>query len=202
MAYIGKNPTSVPLTSSDLADNIVTVDKLATTLDLSSNTVTLPSGVGGKVLQVVSVTKSDTFSNTGAAMVDVTGLSLSITPSSASNKVYLFANVSISANVRYLGFKFVRDTTDIGVGDAEGSRARITVSSHRNQSATNDDFVMHNSSATFLDSPSTTSAITYKIKAGTDYESSTLYINRPSQNPDGIYIHRGISTITAYEIAG
>jgi hypothetical protein len=58
MSYIGKTPTSVPLGTSDLADNIVTVDKLATTLDLSSNTITLPNGVGGKVLQVVSATDS------------------------------------------------------------------------------------------------------------------------------------------------
>jgi hypothetical protein len=53
LAYIGKTPTAVPIGTNDLADNIVTVSKLASTLDLSSNTITLPSGVGGKVLQVV-----------------------------------------------------------------------------------------------------------------------------------------------------
>ena len=56
MAFIGKVPTPVPLTSADITDGIISVAKLTSTLDLSSNTVTLPSGVGGKVLQVVGAT--------------------------------------------------------------------------------------------------------------------------------------------------
>ena len=60
MAFIGKVPTPVPLTSSDITDGIISVAKLTSTLDLSSNTVTLPSGVGGKVVvQATDIIKID-----------------------------------------------------------------------------------------------------------------------------------------------
>jgi hypothetical protein len=169
-----------------------------------SAVTTLPAAIAtGKVLQVVSATKSDTQSTSTATFVDVSGLSLSITPSSASNKIFLVLNINIDGSERYMGLKFVRGLTDIGIGDADGSRTRLTVSSMRNQSLTNDNYVMHNSSASFLDTPNTTSATTYKIQAGLHYGSAqTLYINRPDLDDNASYIPRGISTLTAYEIAG
>ena len=167
---------------------------------ITLNKLALPTG---SVLQVVSATKSDTQSASTAVFVDVTGLSLSITPSSTSNKIFLVCNINIDGQGRYFGLKFVRGSTDIGIGDADGSRTRLTVSSMRNQSASNDNYVMHNSSASFLDSPSTTSATTYKIQAGKHYSSaSDLYINRPAYDDNSSYITRGISTLTAYEIKG
>ena len=167
--------------------------------------ITLGANSGkGKVLQVVSATKSDTQVTSTATFVDVSGLSLSITPSSASNKIFLVLNINIDGSSRYFGLKFVRGSTDIGIGDADGIRTRLTVSSMRNSSATLDDYVMHNSSASFLDSPNTTSATTYKIQAGLHYGSAqTLYINRPNiDDSTATYVARGISTLTAYEIAG
>ena len=166
---------------------------------ITLNKLALPTG---SVLQVVSATKSDTQSASTAVFVDVTGLSLSITPSSASNKIFLVCNINIDGQGRYFGLKFVRGSTDIGIGDADGSRTRLTVSSMRNQSASNDNYVMHNSSASFLDSPNTSgSAVTYKIQAGLHYGSaSNLYINRPEYDDNSSYITRGISTLTAYEI--
>ena len=73
----------------------------------------------------------------------------------------------------------------------------------RNSSATLDNYIMHNSSASFLDTPNTTSATTYKIQAGKHYgTASNLYINRPEFDDNSSYITRGISTLTAYEIVG
>jgi len=161
---------------------------------------TLPTG---SVLQVVSATKTDTQVTSTATFVDVSGLSLSITPSSASNKIFLVVNINIDGLERYMGVRFVRDSTDIGIGDAEDDRTRLTVSSMRNHSPTGDNYVMHNSSASFLDTPNTTSATTYKIQAGLHYGTAqNLYINRPYTDDDATYITRGISTLTAYEIAG
>ena len=164
----------------------------------------LPAAIStGKVLQVVSVTKTDTQVTSTAVFVDVSGLSLSITPSSSSNKVFLVLNINIDGSERYMGVKFVRGSTDIGIGDADSNRTRLTISSMRNNSATADHYVMHNSSASFLDTPNTTSATTYKIQAGLHYgNAQTLYINRPNTDDDATYITRGISTLTAYEIAG
>ena len=166
--------------------------------------ITLGANSGkGKILQVVSATKTDTQSTSTTTFVDVSGLSLSITPSSASSKIFLVCNINIDGSERYMGVKFVRGSTDIGIGDADGSRTRLTVSSMRNHAPTGDHYVMHNSSASFLDSPNTTSATTYKIQAGLHYgNAQTLYINRPNTDDNSSYIARGISTLTAYEIAG
>ena len=62
-----------------------------------SNVTTLPAGVGGKVLQVVQVTKQDsqTFNLITGTLSDITGMSASITPSSSSNKVLVMFTVHI-----------------------------------------------------------------------------------------------------------
>jgi hypothetical protein len=181
----------------------VTAAKLASTLDLTGKTVTLPAGVGGKVLQVVSTTKTDTFSYTGSTFTDVTGLSVSITPTSTSSTIYIIANISITGSVRYTAFRFMRDSTAIGIGASSGNRPRVTASSMRNQDATNDQYIAHNSSASFIDSPNTTSATTYKIQiANTHDVDGVSYINRTSDDTNATYSHRTISTITVMEIAG
>jgi len=176
------------------------------TIKLANGNSATASGLGidigstGKIGQVVSVTKTDTFTYSGTGLVDVTGLSLTITPSATSSKIYLVANINIDGSSRYTAFKFVRGSTDIGIGDASGNRSRITVSSARNNNTSMDNYIMHNSSASFLDSPNTTSSTVFKIQAGNTYENQTLYINRPAYDDDNTYIHRGISTITAMEV--
>ena len=88
MAYIGASPADRPIQTSDIEDNAISVAKLASTLDLSSNTVTLPSGVGGKIVQAAySVNTTEVTTSSGTNIT-----SLSFTPTSASNKVILFAN--------------------------------------------------------------------------------------------------------------
>ena len=93
MGYIGKVPTAVPITTSDLADGIVSVAKLSSTLDLSSNTVTLPSNVGGitqgKVLQVVNTSINATSSGNAGAEAMIANYFAQITPSATSSKVLI-----------------------------------------------------------------------------------------------------------------
>ena len=180
----------------------LTVDNLNT----SAITATSLTGVStGKVLQVVTATKTDTFtlSSSDGTFTDVTGLSVSITPTSTSSKIFITTNVNISANNRYAALRIVRDSTAIGIGDADGSRTRVAVSSHRNSSATNDHHIMHNSSTSFLDSPNTTSATTYKIQIADTYAAGgyTVYINRGNTDADADYGHRGASTITVMEVS-
>jgi hypothetical protein len=74
-------------------------------ITLGANAITaLPSGVGGKVLQVVQTVKSDTFSSSSATFVDITGLSASITPSSASNKILVMVSLNIGSNDELLPY--------------------------------------------------------------------------------------------------
>ena len=144
----------------------------------------------GKVLQVVSTTKTDGFSTTSSSLVDITGLSATITPTNTSSKIMVFssfiaANSSESADA----FQLVRDSTNIGVS-TDGAVANQT--SVYGSGATNN---VYSASIMFLDNPSTTSSTTYKVQARRN--SGTLYIGR---NASGNY--GGISTITVYEIAG
>ena len=207
MGYIGTKPSAVPLTSADITDGIITSAKIAngaivgddinSTFNLTGKTVTLPAGVGGKVLQVVSTTKSDTFSSSAInAFTDITGLSVSITPSSASNKILIIAIVQ-AHNVNTNGYlRLVRGATAIGVGDTAGDRSSVSGSNMTNAVAS---FIGTNAFQ-FLDSPATTSSTTYKIQFITD--GATTLINRSSIDTNFLYIGRSQSTITVMEIAG
>ena len=203
--YIGRavgtiNPASGSVGVGELS---ATGTKDSTTFLRGDNSFVAPSF--GKILQVVSATKTDTFtlSSSDGTFTDVTGLSVSITPTSTSSKIFITANVNISGSNRYGALRFVRDSTAIGIGDAASSRTRVAVSSHRNESATNDHHIMHNSSTSFLDSPNTTSATTYKIQIANTYAAGgyTVYINRGSTDSDANYAHRGASTITVMEVS-
>jgi hypothetical protein len=177
-------------------DGVVTAADLASTLDLTGKTVTLPAGVGGKVLQVVSTTKTDTFSTTSTSLVDVTGLSVSITPSSASNKILVF--MQLTGNGTNLQFsQLVRNSTAIYKGNDAGSRVGVTFGSLfygvGGQSSSS-------GAAIFLDSPSTTSATTYKVQIRT--QQGTMYINRSIDDTDSFIAgQRTPSSITVMEIA-
>jgi len=155
----------------------------------------------GHILQVLSATKTDTFTTTSTSFVDVTGLSVSITPSSTSSKILVLADVFLS-NAGSTGrtyIKAMRDSTSIAVGDA--ASARELCSSYfygtTNETAGYD---AEKSAFTYLDSPSSTSALTYKIQIKA--RSVTATLNRNGQDGDGDYSPRTASTITVMEVQG
>jgi hypothetical protein len=194
MPYLGNTPTEVPLSSADLQDGIITSAKIA---NGTITTADLASGVGGKVLQVVSATKTDSFSVSSATFTDVTGLSVSITPSSASNKILILASISGSQDVGVndVFFGLVRGATQIALGDSASSRVRASM-----QFSTNDGGWQNNGSINHLDSPSTTSSTTYKIQCRQGV-SGSVFVNRSKADTDSGSISRTVSTITAIEIA-
>ena len=152
----------------------------------------------GSVIQVQSTTKTDTQTFTTATYTDITGLSVSITPTATSSKVLVSANITAYAQTNSTqGFiRLVRDSTAIGVGTAAGSRVQATAP----VSFTN---TYHSLSTglSFLDSPSTTSATTYKLQIR-DEAGSSMYVNRSQLDNDSYNGGRYISTITVMEIAG
>jgi hypothetical protein len=155
-------------------------------------------GAAGSVLQVVSTTKTDTFSTSSTSYTDVTGLSVSITPSSTSSKIMVFATVNSGRLGGLPTFQLVRVSTAIGVGDAAGSRTRASMSNYPGGDSIG--VQLTTVAVEFLDSPSTTSATTYKIQART--ESSTLYVNRSGTDTDSATYPRVVSSITVMEVAG
>jgi len=155
----------------------------------------------GSIIQVVQAHKTDTWDSSSSSYADVTGLSVAITPSATSSKILVSVNVNCGASTRYAAFYLSRGSDTIGLGDGEGSRARIGFQTHSNHSATNSSYMMNNSSFQLLDSPNTTSATTYKLKAKIHYGSGTIYVNRGVNNDDYGYTARGSSVITVMEVA-
>jgi hypothetical protein len=156
----------------------------------------------GKVLQVVSTAKTDTFTLSSATFTDVTGLSVSITPSSASNKILVLVQISYGgAGNMYSFAKLIRGSTSIFQGDSDAAdRTEATIpldTTNENNSEANK---QHMAFISYLDSPATTSSTTYKIQmASSDARQST--INRSANDSNNNYDIRSTSSITVMEIA-
>ena len=162
-----------------------------------------PNGGAGVILQVVQTVKTDTFTTTSGTLVDITGLSLSITPSSSSNKILVTVDVKYSVTVvnRWMQFQLMRDSTAIYRGDAASSRTRASAFTSLFNATANNTHIM-NSTIVFLDSPSTTSATTYKLQGACQTDSTpSLVINRGLGDSDANYGGRTASSITAMEVA-
>ena len=159
----------------------------------------------GSIIQVVQATSLDDHTTTTTSWADVSGMTVNITPSSASNKVLVQCCLTASADNRYSGFKLLRDSTDIAVGNADGShRPRITMSIGSNSSSSNDHYCMRNRNITWLDSPSSTSALTYKLQWRIHHGTGNMYFNKiaVSSDEDESYNARTPSTITVMEVKG
>jgi hypothetical protein len=191
--------TNLKMTSSNLSlagTNVITNGKLLTTAQ--------PTGA---VLQVAQAVKSDgvVISGLAAQWTSVTGLSVVITPSSASSKILVILHVGINGagGASISRGRITRNGTAVGIGDAAGSRARgIGQAYHFIGGQSEGGFTQGVISTTFLDSPATTSSLTYQFQVGGD-ENGTVYINRTQNDRDNAYTdNRGISTITVMEIAG
>ena len=167
-------------------------------------TFTLPttSQSFGKLLQVVSTAKTDTWSSSAAnsSFVDITGFSVNITPTHSSNKIYItgFATISQSTSSAYrMALQLMIDSTAIGIGAADGNRTRCTVGTQGMAHADSSPAFPF----AFLDSPNTTSQVTYKVQMMGEH--STVYVNRSGNEGDGnsALTPRMISVITAMEVA-
>ena len=155
---------------------------------------TLQGYVG--VVQVQSTTKDDTFTSASTTFVDVTGVSVSITPTSASNKVLVVLQLNACNDVGVAGinFRLDRDGTAIAIGAAASNRDRVSGNVNLGSSGS-----MAARTIVFLDSPASTSALTYKLQAR-NTAAGTLFVNRNETDSDAATTPRGISTITVLEV--
>jgi hypothetical protein len=155
-------------------------------------------GIGSNVVQTV---KTDTFSTSSTSFTAVTGLTVTITPSSATSKVLVIARYSLSnsATANASHGQLVKSTTAIYEGDASGSKVRSSSTlSHNNIT---DSGILHTSfTDVFLDSPGVATAVTYgvRIRAGT---SGTAFVGRGGVEADDARFGRFPSSITAIEVA-
>lgn len=128
-----------------------------------------------RILQVVATQKNDTTSTSSTTMVDITGLSASITPQSTSNKVLIIAtyNIGFDATADDVFVSLVRGSTDINIGTGGTNN---NTNFQRGNSYANQTLQIVPMSTVFLDSPSTTSATTYKMQWRTRV--GNIYLNR------------------------
>ena len=181
-------------------DNLEPQSGTSLTLGASGDTIALASGATagfGKIGQVIQATKTDsqTFTLATGTLSDVSSLTLNITPSSTSSKVLVEYRMHVgrqSTNPAPYSC-LLRDGSIIFQGDSIGSRQRATATYGTiGGTETN---AIH--TQTFLDSPSSTSQLTYKIQVG-GFASRTFYVNIPDVNSSATIT--ATSTITAMEV--
>ena len=146
------------------------------------------------------VYKTDAFSMNTNNMPDLTGMTVTITPSSNSNKILIVTNLTYGGQANgYFGVNLLRGSTQLGLSTAAtGNQLNFSfaIATGNND---NDYYKCQNASYSYLDSPATTSATTYKLQ-GYSYDSRYFYLNRGHSVSDAAYIHRSTSSITAYEV--
>ena len=218
------NLTSIPAgnltgTVADARISALTASKLSgalpaisaanlTNIPAANITGTLPAISGanltgisaGKILQVQSTTRTDTFSEsvaTGAISSDA--ITVNITPSNASNKIFLIAHLSIGlSNDNEVNWAFYKGGSVLSgaVANADGNRRQRTSAGDVRWTGT------HNTTGgQYLDTAGGTSQITYSCRLGTGNNGAvTVYLNRSHTNDNYIYDFKTISTLTAMEV--
>ena len=143
----------------------------------------------------MSATKTDTQSFSGSNNFHaITGLSLAITPSATSSKILITSVVHAHMNDYVGGISLYKNGSQVvNHSGSIGSRKNVNSSSR-----TGDSNVLTNVSLNYLDSPSSTSALTYQIYLYT--RGGTYYVNRSGNDTDNDDHARTISTITVMEI--
>jgi hypothetical protein len=174
------------------------------TTDASGNISFAGSGAG-KILQVVSTTKTDTFTSTNNQVwTDVTGLSASITPNSTSSKVLVLASVPFAYDVaasQVGAVGITRNSIDALQPASYGSRIPAFIA-HNFNPITSDNTSMLPATINFMDEPASTSSLTYQIRVISTNGTGTVYVNRSPNDADDDRYTRGISTLTLLEVAG
>ena len=190
---INGSGTVTGISVGGLPDGIVDTDMIA------ANAVTAAKRGAGAVLQVVSTTKTDTFSTSSTSYTDLTGMSVSITPTSASSKILINVDVhgvGDTGTQLYIEILRTSDNNSVCIGDTAGTRVRSSIGSGYFLQ-TND---CRHQGINFLDSPNTTSTFNYKLRTRTQ-GSGTVYINRAVGDDANTTSGRFPSTITVMEIA-
>ena len=178
----------------------INVNKIAAR---TGNTITVNSGdvlqAPGHVLQVQSMTVTTSATSASGTTFNDTGLTIDITPSSTTSKIYVMAHVSLSATNGYrYACRLIRDSSAIAFATDAGSRTVATVA----HQGTGGNIIDHTFPIFFLDSPATTSATTYKIKAACEQGGGTWYLNRGGLASDNSTVYAATSSISVMEIAG
>ena len=147
---------------------------------------------GGKIIQLAFTNKVDSFTTTSGTFVDITGMSVSITPTSATSTIYVLATLTVAAATGHNAkLNLLRDSTDISqsTGGASFNMTKFVANSAQAQ--------VGSPTILFQDSPATTSATTYKIQIACSTGGNTVAVNRRADNTT----YGSTSSITVLEVS-
>jgi hypothetical protein len=188
----GTNYVDVIAPSAITSNRTLTIpDETGTIITTASGSQSIPKAAlpTGSVLQVVSTFKNDTFSSSSQTFIDITGFSVSITPTSATSKILVICQfLSAATGANSPRYNLVRDSTNIA--QPSGGNAPSSVQLNTAGSSTS-----LQGCIVYLDSPATTSSTTYKLQGRTD--GNSFVINRRGDDADAT----SVSSITVMEIA-
>lgn len=195
------NTTNIKHASSS-SNNIVLASNGSVTIPTLTATNLTTNSSFGKILQV-----KQTFVNTAVSLsgvqsyTDISGFNVSITPSSASNKILVMVQMNVSSEGEYI-LKLVRTaggtSTDIGNSTA-GNYTSFTGGFQNTARSGYYDLLDKNFN--FLDDAQDTNAHVYKVQ-WSNITNVNTYINRTGYSTTGIYYsYSGCSTITVMEVA-
>ena len=176
------------------------MSELRTNRIIPRDGLTSGTGIGGGIIQVKSTTKTDTFDTTNTSFTDITGLSVSITPTRSDSKILVtyHTNAAMEDDGYRGGLRLMRDSTAIFVGDSAGSR--IQLSNHLVEATGTQQQFSY--SGQHMDAPATTSSVTYKVQAISLDAGRQININKSYGDGNDALNGRTASSITVMEISG
>ena len=173
--------------------------------DVKNVSIAASSLPAGSIIQTQKtvVTSTNTTTMTSNTVVEVTGLSVNITPQFSNSIIYLTGQVvgEPSANGPHnMTFMFRRGSTDLKGPVASNRNVGIMFPSLSYYST---DFASTPDSAVYFfhDTPSSTSELTYKIAVQTSVAGNPVWhLNKTVSDTDNSAYERGVSFIMAQEI--
>jgi len=155
----------------------------------------------GSVLQVVhGEYTSQQVISPGSSWGEVTGLSATITPSSTSNKILVIASINGSGGTSNftVAFRLYRNGSYVEVSPNNSLRPGTFLAIGAQQW---NNYSRLQATGMYLDSPASTSSLTYKLYANDPRDNGSIYINRAYYDIDSSLLPVGYSSITLMEIA-
>ena len=161
--------------------------------DLNDNVMT-------PFVQAVTAQKTDTFYSSSTSWVDITGLSVTITPTKATSRIMLYVHVSMSTS-GHGGVRLVRNSTPIGVGDTADSNMNYAMFWDYGTTSYNTvGYDSHAKSQVWVDAPATTSATTYKLQFAIPPGGYVGINYNGYDDANASYSYSNVSSITAVEV--
>ena len=157
----------------------------------------------GRILQVVTTNFTSTASSTSGTPADVSGFAATITPSSNSNRVLVYVSCMMgSSDDAYPYILLKRNGTTIGSGSgATGNQINTFLSYTATALGGPNNYRSNQLNKIFIDSPASTSALTYQIALASPYSGYTGYINRQNDQSNNVFVQYPGSNITLMEIS-